>query len=134
MLEQYAKKDSRFKYVILGENKGISGNTNAAMDMATGDYIVLADHDDKLTPNALYECAKLLQEHPGCDCFYSDEDKLDIHYGEEDIVDVYAKFSKSIMESIIDGHMTFQRAFMTGEMTAKGNFKTLRMLDQIFPF
>lgn len=64
MLEQYAKKDSRFKYVILGENKGISGNTNAAMDMATGDYIVLADHDDKLTPNALYECAKLLQEHP----------------------------------------------------------------------
>ncbi len=75
MLEQYAKKDSRFKYVILGENKGISGNTNAAMDMATGDYIVLADHDDKLTPNALYECAKLLQEHPGCDCFYSDEDK-----------------------------------------------------------
>ena len=63
-----------------------------------------------------------------------DEDKLDIHYGEEDIVDVYAKFSKSIMESIIDGHMTFQRAFMTGEMTAKGNFKTLRMLDQIFPF
>ena len=134
VLEQYAKKDSRFKYVILGENKGISGNTNAAMDMATGDYIVLADHDDKLTPNALYECAKLLQEHPGCDCFYSDEDKLDIHYGEEDIVDVYAKFSKSIMESIIDGHMTFQRAFMTGEMTAKGNFKTLRMLDQIFPF
>ena len=63
-----------------------------------------------------------------------DEDKLDIHYGEADIVDVYAKFSKSIMESIIDGHMTFQRAFMTGEMTAKGNFKTLRMLDQIFPF
>ena len=62
------------------------------------------------------------------------EDKLDIHYGEEDIVDVYAKISKSIMESIIDGHMTFQRAFMTGEMTAKGNFKTLRMLDQIFPF
>ncbi|MFR3283650.1 MAG: glycosyltransferase [Clostridium fessum] len=58
VLEQYAKKDSRFKYVILGENKGISGNTNAAMDMATGDYIVLADHDDKLTPDALYECAK----------------------------------------------------------------------------
>lgn len=81
MLEQYAKKDSRFKYVILGENKGISGNTNAAMDMATGDYIVLADHDDKLTPNALYECAKLLQEHPGCDCFYSDEDKLDMDGG-----------------------------------------------------
>ena len=63
-----------------------------------------------------------------------DQDKLDVHYGEEDPVDVYAKLSKSVMESIIDGHMTFQRAFMTGEMTAKGNFKTLRMLDQVFPF
>ena len=63
-----------------------------------------------------------------------DQDKLDIHYGEEDPVDVYVRMSQSIIESIIDGHMTFQRAFMTGEMTAKGNFKTLRMLDQIFPF
>lgn len=63
-----------------------------------------------------------------------DQDKLDIHYGEEELIDVYAKLSKNVMESIIDGHMTFQRAFMTGEMTAKGNFKTLRMLDQVFPF
>ena len=53
-----------------------------------------------------------------------DEDKLDIHYGEEDIVDVYAKFTKSIMESIIDGPtLTFQRAFMTGEMTAERQFQ-----------
>lgn len=63
-----------------------------------------------------------------------DQELLDVHYGEEDIVDVYAKMSRSVMESIIDGRMTFQRAFMTGEMTAKGNFKTLRILDQIFPF
>ena len=84
--------------------------------------------------DALFECVKAINRDPEIDVVYTDEDKLDIHYGEEDIVDVYAKFSKSIMESIIDGHMTFQRAFMTGEMTAKGNFKTLRMLDQIFPF
>ncbi len=38
------------------------------------------------------------------------------------------------MESITSGRMTFQRAFMTGEMTAKGNFKILRMLDTIFNF
>ena len=49
-------------------------------------------------------------------------------------VDVYAKISIDNMQSIVDGRMTFQRAFMTGEMTAKGNFKTLRMLDQIFLF
>lgn len=59
---------------------------------------------------------------------------LMIHYGQEDNIDVYAKLTQEIMESIIAGRMTFQRAFMTGEMTAKGNFKTLRMLDTVFNF
>ena len=78
VLKRYAEQDTRFKYVILGENKGISGNTNAAMDMASGDYLVLADHDDTLTPDALFECAKVIQEDPGCEVVYSDEDKLDM--------------------------------------------------------
>ena len=63
-----------------------------------------------------------------------DQDDLVIHYGNEEPIDVYVKLSQDVMESVIDGRMTFQRAFMTGEMTAKGNFKTLRMLDQLFPF
>ena len=61
-------------------------------------------------------------------------DRLTIHYGQENDVDVIAKMSNEVMRSILDGQMTFQRAFMTGEMTAKGNFKTLRMLDQVFGF
>lgn len=61
-------------------------------------------------------------------------EELTIHYGQEDHIDVFAKMSAEVMQSIIDGRMTFQRAFMTGEMTAKGNFKTLRTLDQIFHF
>lgn len=81
VLSRYAEKDRRFKYVILGENKGISGNTNAAMDMADGDFIVLADHDDTLTPNALYECARVINENPQCDVIYSDEDKMDMDGG-----------------------------------------------------
>lgn len=81
VLSRYAERDRRFKYVILGENKGISGNTNAAMDMADGDFIVLADHDDTMTPDALYECAKVLGEHPECDVIYSDEDKMDMDGG-----------------------------------------------------
>lgn len=63
-----------------------------------------------------------------------DNDKLEIYYGQKESIDVYAKMSVEVMQSIVDGRMTFQRAFMTGEMTAKGNFKTLRMLDQIFLF
>lgn len=78
LIKRYADRDTRFKYVILGENKGISGNTNAAMDMAQGDFLVLADHDDTLTPDALFECVKAMNEDPLYDVIYSDEDKLDM--------------------------------------------------------
>ena len=61
-------------------------------------------------------------------------DEVQIHYGQSEKVDVYTKLKPDVMDSIIHGKMSFQRAFMTGEMTAKGNFKTLKMLDQIFIF
>ncbi len=59
---------------------------------------------------------------------------LEIHYGQEENIDIYAKLTTDVMDSIVEGRMTFQRAFMTGEMTAKGNFKILRMLDTMFNF
>ena len=62
------------------------------------------------------------------------DDKLEISYGKQENIDVIAKLSDQVLESIVEGRMTFQRAFMTGEMTAKGNFKTLRMLDTMFNF
>lgn len=61
-------------------------------------------------------------------------DHLNCYYGQQESIDIYAKMTSSVLEKIISGQMTFQRAFMTGEMTAKGNFKTLRMLDHIFIF
>ena len=48
-IEEICKKDRRIKYHFIGENKGISGNTNEAIKLATGDYISLLDHDDLLT-------------------------------------------------------------------------------------
>lgn len=62
------------------------------------------------------------------------DDELNIHYGQEENIDVYAKLSSDVLEDVIGGRMTFQRAFMTGEMTAKGNFKILRTLDTAFNF
>ena len=59
-------------------------------------------------------------------------EELSIYYGEE-TADILIRMTPEVMQSILDGRMTFQRAFMTGEMTAKGDFKTLRMLDQLFP-
>lgn len=76
-LKELVKNDSRVKYVALSENLGISGNSNKALELATGDYIVLGDHDDIIRPNALYECALAINNNPDADVIYSDEDKID---------------------------------------------------------
>lgn len=81
VMKQYGEKDARFRYCNIGENLGISGNTNAAIEMADGDYIVLADHDDTLPEHALYEVAAAINDHPQSDVIYSDEDKLDMDGG-----------------------------------------------------
>ena len=71
--------DDRICYVKLKENKGISSNTNHAFCHAKGEYIGLLDHDDFLTPDALYEMAKAISEgrRKGKEYvfLYSDEDK-----------------------------------------------------------
>lgn len=77
VLAEYAAADSRFRYETLTENLGIAENTNAAIRMATGDFIVLADHDDELEPQALYECVRAINAHPDVQVLYSDEDKVD---------------------------------------------------------
>jgi len=72
--------DKRIKYFRLEENKGISENSNEAIARAGGDYIALLDHDDLLTPDALYENAKLILDRKAAGLetayVYSDEDKL----------------------------------------------------------
>ena len=67
-----AKHDYRIKYKKLEENKGISINTNACIEMATGDYIALFDHDDILHPSALYEMMHAICNE-GADYVYTDE-------------------------------------------------------------
>lgn len=74
-LEEYAKQDKRVKYQILESNRGIAGNTNAALDMADGDVIGLLDHDDTLELDALYEVVKCFQDKD-VDAVYTDEDKI----------------------------------------------------------
>ena len=70
------KNDKRIKYKFLGENKGISENTNKALELATGDYISLLDHDDMLDISALYEVVKVINENNDVEFIYSDEDKF----------------------------------------------------------
>ncbi|MEH2069892.1 MAG: glycosyltransferase [Nostoc sp.] len=77
ILEDYSSKDSRIKVVFRTENGHISRCSNSAIEIATGEFLALLDHDDLLTPDALYEIALLLNKHPEADMIYSDEDKID---------------------------------------------------------
>jgi hypothetical protein len=70
-------KDERVSYKIIGENKGISGNTNEALKLATGDFIGLLDHDDLLPIFSFYEIVKAINENPNVEFIYTDEDKLE---------------------------------------------------------
>ncbi|WP_165444014.1 glycosyltransferase [Lachnoclostridium sp. Marseille-P6806] len=69
-------EDARIHYHRLSANGGISRNTNAAAVFAQGDYIALLDHDDFLTPDALFEAAMGILK-TDCEILYSDEDKCD---------------------------------------------------------
>ena len=77
ILTRYSKLDPRIKVVFRSENGQIVAASNDALALATGDYIALLDHDDELAINALFENAKLINEHPEADFIYSDEDKMD---------------------------------------------------------
>lgn len=77
ILKQAAATDSRIKILRREENGGICAASNSALELATGDFIVLMDHDDLLSPLALYEVAAELDEHPAADLIYSDEDRID---------------------------------------------------------
>ena len=74
-LEKKYREEKRIVYRKLKENKGISENTNAAIEMASGEYIMLCDHDDILAPDALFHIAKAFTEK-NADVVYTDEDKI----------------------------------------------------------
>lgn len=76
IIRKYSDADTRIKTKIINENLGISDNTNMAIEMATGEFLVFADHDDILAPNALFECAKVLEHNQEIDVIYTDEDKI----------------------------------------------------------
>ena len=85
VVREYQTSDERIKYQRLSKNKGISENTNAGLEMATGEYIGLLDHDDVLELHALYEMRMILAKYPDADVIYSDEDKVSFdlsHYFE----------------------------------------------------
>jgi len=77
VMERAAAADNRIKVTFRSDNGHIAEASNSALDLATGDFVALLDHDDLLTPDALYWMAVELNRHPDADILYSDEDKID---------------------------------------------------------
>jgi len=69
--------NTKIKYKKLEKNNGISENSNEAIKLATGEFIVLIDHDDVIAPNALFEIVQALNKKNDIDFIYSDEDKFE---------------------------------------------------------
>jgi O-antigen biosynthesis protein len=77
VLEEYSRRDLRIKVTYREKNGHISAASNTALELATGEFIALMDHDDALPPNSLYMVAHELNIYPDTDLIYTDEDKID---------------------------------------------------------
>jgi GT2 family glycosyltransferase len=75
-LPALAARDRRIRLVRLESHQGISAALNKGLDVAEGQWLTFLDHDDVLEPDALFQNVRLIQESPGVDLIYSDEDKL----------------------------------------------------------
>ena len=76
ILQRWSREEPRVRVVFRSENGHISRATNSAAELATGEYAVLMDQDDELTPDALGEVALYLAQNPETDVVYSDDDKI----------------------------------------------------------
>jgi glycosyltransferase involved in cell wall biosynthesis len=77
LLEEYGQKDARIRPSFRRTNGGISACTNTALEMASGEWLVLMDHDDVLAEHALYLVAEAINGDPDAAIVYSDEDHID---------------------------------------------------------
>lgn len=77
ILDEYVLRDERIKVIYRNQNGHISAASNSALELVTGEFVALVDHDDELPVHALYLVALELNAHPDANIIYSDEDKID---------------------------------------------------------
>jgi GT2 family glycosyltransferase len=76
LLKEFVSCDSRLKLELSPVNKGICHTTNRALKMAQGEYVAFLDHDDRLSPDALYHVVETIRRNSHLDILYSDCDML----------------------------------------------------------
>lgn len=84
ILAEIAPDDNRIIYNHLKLNNGISENTNRALELASGEYSCLLDHDDFLSENALYEMVEAIITRKTADCRKTEADEIYLLYSDED--------------------------------------------------
>ena len=139
LLEEYVSSNERIKAVFRPENGHISAASNSALEIATGEFSVLLDHDDELAVDALFWVAKEMLEHPEAAMIYSDEDLID-----EDGVRSDPKFKPDFSRDLIYSLnvVTHLSAYRTDLLRAIGGFRiglegsqdydlALRVIEQI---
>ena len=114
-LEKHYGREKRIVYQKLKENGGISANTNAAAELAKGEYLMFCDHDDTLEPDALYEIVKAIND-TDADVIYTDEDKVSMdgqHYFDPNFKPDFNLFR--LRENNYICHIFVVRKSLTGE-------------------
>lgn len=139
ILEEYAAKDDRIKVIFRETNGHISAASNSALELATGEFCVLLDHDDELTEDALFYVANELNEFSDAAMIYSDEDMID-ERGKRFYPKFKPDFSRDFFYSL--NLITHLSAYRTDILRKIGGFKiglegsqdydlALRFIEQI---
>ena len=120
VLDEYADLDLRIKVVYRAQNGHISAASNSALDLATGEFAVLLDHDDELSADALFWVANELNSFPETAMIYSDEDMIDTR-GRRSEPKFKPDFSRDLLYSL--NLVTHLSAYRTELMRSIGGFR-----------
>jgi GT2 family glycosyltransferase/SAM-dependent methyltransferase len=122
------KGDSRIKITRLENNAGISVASNAAIAKAEGEFIALLDHDDEITPDALFEIVQSLHQYGDADIIYTDECKVDEDGQLSDPFFKPAYSPELLLNMMYPGHLTlYKRSFLLDKV---GLFRSAFDLSQ----
>jgi GT2 family glycosyltransferase len=123
LLQELAASDARVRFKVMERNGGISAASNAALEMARGEYVALLDHDDELTPDALFRVVEAINRQPDLDFVYSDECKVDDTPARRLFHFVFKPdWSPEIMfNGMLTGHLTVYRKALVDDL---GGFRS----------
>jgi len=139
VLEEYAVRDARIKIVFRSRNGHISAASNSALEIATGEFVALLDHDDEFGEDALFYVAREINDFPATDFIYSDEDMID-EKGARYMPKFKPDFSRDFLYSV--NYVTHLAVYRTEILRRSGGFRmglegsqdydlALRVVEQI---